>query len=182
MATKETTGAQTAGNAVEQAKSAAQKAKETLLAKAAENGGDAAKVEQLASVAPATKTTKVRAEGEKSAKAKESLGVPLDHVITWLHFHCTEEDSEMLKKAAKQRDTKVANMLVKILQDTLEGEKMQELRDDAAKWEDTHPINGRAGKSLESMTAEQLEAEQKKLEARIAKMNEMLAKAKAKIA
>lgn len=49
--------------------------------------------------------TQVREPGDTS-KSKRSLGIPEDHVVTWVPFNLPYEDSNVLKAVARKRDVK----------------------------------------------------------------------------
>lgn len=69
-------------------------------------------------------TPKVRTPGDTS-KSKASLGLPMDHVITWVPFANSYEDNNILKALAKARETKVHAIGAIVLREWFEANRAE---------------------------------------------------------
>ena len=184
--TKTTAQATQAGKSsvAKSAVDAAAAAKAKLLEVAAKNNSaNTEAIEKLAEAAPVStpKTKKERDPNERSAKAKSSLGIPEENIITWIPFHSDPTTNKMLNNAAKHRDVKVAMMLVNILRDAITGDVLESLKKDADDYETSRPVPGAKGKRIDEMSEDEVAAELKKQEDKIARLQAQLQAAKARM-
>ena len=172
-------------------KTAAIESRTRLMEAAAKAGGKGTKMNELVENANASinmpvaetdgkKIPKYKQEGRQSPKAKSELGLSEDTKITWVPVGLTPEENKTLQNVARFRNKKVANMLGEMLKTYLATDDIKKSIDednDAYELEQAskQPSSVRANK-FETMTEEQLIAEQKKIEAQQKKMQAMIDK------
>ena len=145
-------------------------------------------------VAPATETivedVSAVAPAKKSPKAKSELGIPEDHIITWVPFSCDEQTHDTLTKAAKSLGyNKKYDIFVDMLKKSVAA-NWENLQAEADKYvpstkEKTEGTGTRAPrKKIEEMTEEEvdkaLEAAQKQQKQSAERASALLAAARAR--
>ena len=124
-------------------------------------------------VIPASAQKPVKAKPEHSPKAKSSLGVPEENIITWVHVDNTPAFNETLQKVARARDCKVVDIYRGIIKEVMTPERIATLEAEAATVPDTKT------NSLTKKTPEQLQSMADKAQKQLDAIREKLAAVKA---
>jgi hypothetical protein len=117
-----------------------------------------------------------------SPKAKASRGVAEDQITTWVPVDNDQATNEKLRKVAKARGVKVADVLVGLLREALEDEDVQALLDeDAAKAPEAKVRTPKVEEALPEDPAEAekvLRAQAEKAQAKLAKVERAMENAR----